>query len=84
MSHLPPGCWQGQRSLWAHAHDTAFLQCRMAIDGSYRVAQVLADDVDFHCFLFTNFGKGQIKRCRTSPDAFIQIALQLAHFHVSC
>ncbi|XP_014380535.1 carnitine O-palmitoyltransferase 1, muscle isoform isoform X2 [Alligator sinensis] len=56
-------------------------ECRMAIDGSYGVAQVLADDVDFHCFLFTDFGKGRIKRCRTSPDAFIQIALQLAHFH---
>ncbi|XP_039220864.1 carnitine O-palmitoyltransferase 1, brain isoform isoform X3 [Crotalus tigris] len=27
-----------------------------------------------------DFGKGHIKKCRTSPDAFIQLALQLAHF----
>ncbi|XP_075364027.1 carnitine O-palmitoyltransferase 1, muscle isoform isoform X2 [Mycteria americana] len=29
---------------------------------------------------FSDFGKGLIKKCRTSPDAFIQISLQLAHF----
>ncbi|XP_027563091.1 carnitine O-palmitoyltransferase 1, muscle isoform-like, partial [Neopelma chrysocephalum] len=52
----------------------------VAIEGSLRVAQALADDVDFCCFPFTTFGKGLIKRCRTSPDAFIQISLQLAHF----
>ncbi|NWY94087.1 CPT1B palmitoyltransferase, partial [Loxia curvirostra] len=51
-----------------------------AIEASLRVARALAEDVDFCCFLFSTFGKGLIKRCRTSPDAFIQIALQLAHF----
>uniref|UniRef100_A0A8C0ANM7 Carnitine O-palmitoyltransferase 1, muscle isoform n=1 Tax=Buteo japonicus TaxID=224669 RepID=A0A8C0ANM7_9AVES len=47
---------------------------------SYRLAKALADDVDFCCFQFSDFGKGLIKKCRTSPDAFIQISLQLAHF----
>lgn len=47
------------------------------------MAKALADDVDFHCFLFDEFGKGLIKQYRTSPDSFIQIALQLAHFRVS-
>ncbi|XP_039560513.1 carnitine O-palmitoyltransferase 1, muscle isoform [Passer montanus] len=51
-----------------------------AIEASLRVARALAEDVDFCCFQFSTFGKGLIKRCRTSPDAFIQIALQLAHF----
>nr|XP_056701967.1 carnitine O-palmitoyltransferase 1, muscle isoform [Euleptes europaea] len=54
-------------------------ECRLVIDASYSVAKALADDVDFHCFRFMDFGKGRIKKCRTSPDAFIQIALQLAH-----
>uniref|UniRef100_A0A8C4HCX4 Carnitine O-palmitoyltransferase 1, muscle isoform n=1 Tax=Dicentrarchus labrax TaxID=13489 RepID=A0A8C4HCX4_DICLA len=40
----------------------------------------IADDVDFHGCLFSEFGKGLIKKCRTSPDAFIQLALQLAQF----
>uniref|UniRef100_A0A674NYX0 Carnitine O-palmitoyltransferase 1, muscle isoform n=1 Tax=Takifugu rubripes TaxID=31033 RepID=A0A674NYX0_TAKRU len=40
----------------------------------------IADDVDFYGCLFHEFGKGLIKKCRTSPDAFIQMALQLAQF----
>nr|XP_042702701.1 carnitine O-palmitoyltransferase 1, muscle isoform isoform X1 [Chrysemys picta bellii] len=55
-------------------------ECRKVIDSSYRVAKALADDVDFHCFQFSNFGKGLIKLFKISPDAFIQISLQLAHF----
>lgn len=57
-------------------------QCIQAIDASYAEARALADEVDFCCFCFSAFGKGLIKKCRTSPDSFIQIALQLAHFRV--
>lgn len=46
------------------------------------VARALADDVDFHVFSFRDFGKGKIKKCRISPDAFIQLALQLAYYRV--
>ncbi|XP_067830625.1 carnitine O-palmitoyltransferase 1, liver isoform-like isoform X2 [Heptranchias perlo] len=55
-------------------------ECQEIIMHSLKVAQNLADDVDFFAFPFTRFGKGMIKKCRTSPDAFIQIALQLANF----
>ncbi|XP_038237958.1 carnitine O-palmitoyltransferase 1, brain isoform isoform X2 [Dermochelys coriacea] len=55
-------------------------ECQQVIQGSLRVAQALADDVDFHTFAFEDFGKGLIKRCHASPDSFIQLALQLAHF----
>uniref|UniRef100_A0A672G4J8 carnitine O-palmitoyltransferase n=1 Tax=Salarias fasciatus TaxID=181472 RepID=A0A672G4J8_SALFA len=55
-------------------------ECIEVIDSSLAVARVLADDVDSHIFPFSDFGKGLIKKCRTSPDAFIQIALQLAHY----
>ncbi|XP_057203720.1 carnitine O-palmitoyltransferase 1, muscle isoform isoform X2 [Triplophysa rosa] len=54
--------------------------CQEIIEGSYGVAKGIADDVDFHGCLFTEFGKGLIKKCRTSPDAFIQLALQLAYY----
>ncbi|XP_062860356.1 carnitine O-palmitoyltransferase 1, muscle isoform [Trichomycterus rosablanca] len=54
--------------------------CQEIIEGSYTVAKELADDVDFKCLIFDEFGKGLIKKCRTSPDAFIQLALQLAHY----
>lgn len=49
---------------------------------SLAVAQALADDVDCHIFPFRDFGKGRIKKLRISPDAFIQISLQLAYYRV--
>ncbi|KAL7831026.1 hypothetical protein SRHO_G00305280 [Serrasalmus rhombeus] len=55
-------------------------ECQSMIANSLAVAKALADDVDIHLILFDDFGKGLIKKCKTSPDAFIQIALQLAHF----
>ncbi|KAG8576510.1 hypothetical protein GDO81_009887 [Engystomops pustulosus] len=54
--------------------------CREVIESSYFTAKTLADDVDFYCLRFTDFGKGLIKKCRSSPDAFLQISLQLAHY----
>ncbi|XP_053572256.1 carnitine O-palmitoyltransferase 1, muscle isoform [Bombina bombina] len=55
-------------------------KCREVIERSFTTAKILADDVDFQCIRFTDFGKGLIKKCRSSPDAFFQIALQLAHY----
>ncbi|XP_061420520.1 carnitine O-palmitoyltransferase 1, liver isoform [Lethenteron reissneri] len=55
-------------------------ECQEVVEDSMRVAQALADDVDYCTFAFTDFGKGFIKKCRTSPDAFVQVVLQLAHF----
>nr|XP_015208816.1 PREDICTED: carnitine O-palmitoyltransferase 1, liver isoform-like [Lepisosteus oculatus] len=55
-------------------------ECREVIGQSLALAQALAEDVDFHVLPFRTFGKGRIKKCRISPDAFIQLALQLAHY----
>ncbi|KAF6734808.1 Carnitine O-palmitoyltransferase 1, liver isoform [Oryzias melastigma] len=55
-------------------------ECEEQISRSLVVAQALADDVDFHVFSFRDFGKGKIKKCRVSPDAFIQMTLQLAYY----
>lgn len=60
----------------------ALSQCQSAIETSYLSAKQIANDVDFFGCLFPEFGKGMIKKCRTSPDAFIQLALQLAQFRV--
>uniref|UniRef100_A0A7N6BZU4 carnitine O-palmitoyltransferase n=1 Tax=Anabas testudineus TaxID=64144 RepID=A0A7N6BZU4_ANATE len=50
------------------------------VSSSLALAQALADDVDCHVFPFREFGKGRIKKLRISPDAFIQIGLQLAYY----
>ncbi|KAK7891452.1 hypothetical protein WMY93_023415 [Mugilogobius chulae] len=55
-------------------------ECQEVIESSFMLAKQIADDVDFYGYLFNDFGKGLIKKCRTSPDAFIQMALQLAQF----
>ncbi|XP_044775663.1 carnitine O-palmitoyltransferase 1, liver isoform isoform X4 [Neomonachus schauinslandi] len=55
-------------------------ECQEVIETSLNSANILANDVDFHSFPFHTFGKGLIKKCRTSPDAFVQLALQLAHY----
>ncbi|NXH14726.1 CPT1A palmitoyltransferase, partial [Bucco capensis] len=56
--------------------------CQEVIERSLSTAIALADDVDFHSFFFDTFGKGLIKKAKTSPDAFVQLALQLAHYRV--
>lgn len=81
-AHVPPLWWRESSGSAPRHHVRVSPQCRTAIEGSYRLAKALADDVDFCCFQFSDFGKGLIKKCRTSPDAFIQISLQLAHFRV--
>uniref|UniRef100_A0A8C9UL78 Carnitine palmitoyltransferase 1A n=1 Tax=Spermophilus dauricus TaxID=99837 RepID=A0A8C9UL78_SPEDA len=55
-------------------------ECQEVIETSLNSANLLANDVDIYSFPFDAFGKGMIKKCRTSPDAFIQLALQLAHY----
>lgn len=54
-----------------------------AIDVSYNVAQKLLNDVDLRILMFTEYGKGFMKKCRVSPDAFIQLALQLSYYRDS-
>ena len=47
---------------------------------SFKVATNLLSDVDLHIYVHDAFGKGLIKKANTSPDAFIQMALQLAYY----
>ncbi|KAB0404637.1 hypothetical protein E2I00_000645 [Balaenoptera physalus] len=66
---------------WADAPVIGHLwECQEVIETSLSSANLLASDVDFCSFLFSAFGKGLIKKCRTSPDAFVQLSLQLAHY----
>ncbi|XP_051796926.1 carnitine O-palmitoyltransferase 1, liver isoform [Acanthochromis polyacanthus] len=64
-----------QRLVWDIPSEVQAQVC-----SSLAVAQALAEDVDCHVFPFREFGKGRIKKCRISPDAFIQISLQLAYY----
>ena len=56
--------------------------CVDRIESSYQVALALLNDVDLRLLVHSPFGKGLMKKCRISPDAFIQMALQLAYYRV--
>ena len=60
----------------------AFVQCRDVIERSLSGAQELISDVDLHLRMHDHYGKGFIKRCKISPDAYVQMALQLAYYRV--
>ena len=47
---------------------------------SYHVFHRLDRDTDIEICLFNNFGKNFIKSCNCSPDAFLQMALQLTYY----
>lgn len=53
---------------------------KTAVADSLKVATDLLNDVDLHINVHDSFGKGLIKKCRVSPDSFIQMALQLAYY----
>ena len=40
-------------------------------------------DTDDEVFDFTDFGKAFIKTCNCSPDAFMQMSLQLTYFKLN-
>ena len=58
-------------------------QCLDLISLSSIQASQRCDDVDLHVMMFNEYGKGLIKTFNVSPDAFIQLSLQLAYFRVS-
>ncbi len=52
------------------------------IEKSLAQAVKVYSDVDLHVYVQDSYGKGFMKKCKLSPDAYIQMALQLAHYRV--
>ncbi|XP_053213840.1 carnitine O-palmitoyltransferase 1, liver isoform-like [Panonychus citri] len=59
------------------------LELCQTIDKYVITAQKLVVDVDLKLIMFQEYGKGFMKKNRVSPDAYIQMALQLAYFRDS-
>ena len=56
--------------------------CLQEIDSAQSQAEEQIADLDLYVMRHTEFGKGVIKKCGISPDAFIQMALQMAYYKV--
>lgn len=54
--------------------------CQAVITKAKLHASEILSDVDLHVEHFNIYGKRIIKKCRVSPDAYLQMALQLAYF----
>ncbi|CAF3084968.1 unnamed protein product [Rotaria socialis] len=59
------------------------VQCKKVIEQSLNEATALCNDVDLHVYVQNSYSKNFIKKCKISPDAYIQMALQLAHYRDS-
>lgn len=70
MAHLMPYCKLHVKFIW---HGSSSLP---------QVADALLNDVDLRLLMHTAYGKGFMKACRLSPDAYTQMALQLAYYRV--
>lgn len=54
--------------------------CLSVINQSHEAAQKLLNDLHLRIYVYDHYGKGFMKTCRVSPDAYIQMALQLAYY----
>ncbi|XP_017865145.1 PREDICTED: carnitine O-palmitoyltransferase 1, liver isoform isoform X1 [Drosophila arizonae] len=54
--------------------------CLPQIEEATICATKLCNEVDLRILVHQEYGKGFMKKCRLSPDAFIQMALQLAYY----
>lgn len=62
------------------AWDLKSSECIDAINDANTDAQILINDIHLRIYAHDNYGKGFMKKCRISPDAYIQMALQLAYY----
>ncbi|CAI5451026.1 unnamed protein product [Caenorhabditis angaria] len=51
-----------------------------AIDKAYESSKNVAEDFENASCVYTKYGKDFMKKAKVSPDAFIQMALQMAYF----
>ncbi|MCJ8748664.1 hypothetical protein PDJAM_G00167340 [Pangasius djambal] len=57
-------------------------EIKSAIEEAKQNMNMMAQDLDVRVIVFSHFGKNVPKSYRMSPDAFIQVALQLAYYRL--
>uniref|UniRef100_A0AC35U8E9 Carnitine O-palmitoyltransferase n=1 Tax=Rhabditophanes sp. KR3021 TaxID=114890 RepID=A0AC35U8E9_9BILA len=62
-----------------HLHFDFTTSCLQEMQVSLNVGRTLIEDVEMALLVWTDFGKGLIKKLKISPDAFLQLTLQLTY-----
>jgi hypothetical protein len=75
-----PGAGGGVSPPWARLGWSLNRATEAAIASAVAAHRAAWDDLDLAVGAFTGYGKDFVKRCRVSPDAYIQAAFQLAYW----
>lgn len=71
---------QGESKIEEQQSDTSSISLVDDIKRANQLALVANADVDLKIFDHNEWGKGTIKKFGVSPDAFVQVAIQMAYF----
>ncbi|GFY42836.1 carnitine O-palmitoyltransferase 1, liver isoform [Trichonephila inaurata madagascariensis] len=55
-------------------------ECQDLVRSSMLIASDIIAEVDLQVYYHSNYGKNFIKKCKVSPDAYVQMVLQLAYY----
>jgi carnitine O-palmitoyltransferase 1 len=77
-SRQPPG--DSREEAWARLPWALSADAEEAVLAAVATLHGLMDDVVLRVDAYSKYGKDFVKRCRVSPDAFVQLAMQLAYF----
>jgi len=78
-----PGCTNtrsGSDDTWSVLNWSLSRDAEDAVLAAREHLRGMTDDLDLQTVAFSDYGKDFVKRCRVSPDAYVQMAMQLAYF----
>jgi carnitine O-palmitoyltransferase 1 len=78
------GCGSGRpeadEHTWSRLSWSLSREAEEAVASAVANLRVLQDDLDLEVVPYSDYGKDFVKKCSVSPDAYLQMAMQLAYY----